>query len=503
MLPPLLALLSWPLISVAFFRKLRLPLAILVTIIGGFLLLPQRGGLDFPGLTLNKSSIPALSALCLALIFAARDTSGLRPEGWLPRHPLALALLIALPVGAVMTALTNGDPLRYGPTILPGLSLYDAGSMASSALTMILPLLLARRYLADAAAQRLILQVLCIAALGYSLFAIIEMRMSPQMSTWVYGFFPHSFLQHYKAGGWRPVVFLPHGLVLGIFFAMSVMAVVGLARVDAARRKLWICGAIWLFVILALSRNFGALLITVALLPVLFFTNIRGQLMVAAIICGVFLAYPAARTANVLPFDQILQLAENIDPQRAASFQIRLDNEEALLAKASERPLFGWGGWSRSRVFNEAGTDISITDGVWVIVLGLKGWVGYLAQFGLLTVPVFLLWFHRRRYEIGMESSVLAVILAVNLVDMIPNSSNVPVTWLLAGALWGRLELQAAARTQDQTAVAEPAPVGYRRTDPPEGVGDPPPVSADVSTPSQNPYTRQTRRIHRKGSTVG
>jgi len=55
MLPPLLALLSWPLISVAFFRKLRLPLAILVTIIGGFLLLPQRGGLDFPGLTLTKA----------------------------------------------------------------------------------------------------------------------------------------------------------------------------------------------------------------------------------------------------------------------------------------------------------------------------------------------------------------------------------------------------------------------------------------------------------------
>jgi len=504
MLPPLLALLSWPLISVAFFRKLRLPLAILVTIIGGFLLLPQRGGLDFPGLTLNKSSIPALSALCLALIFAARDTSGLRPEGWLPRHPLALALLIALPVGAVMTALTNGDPLRYGPTILPGLSLYDAGSMASSALTMILPLLLARRYLADAAAQRLILQVLCIAALGYSLFAIIEMRMSPQMSTWVYGFFPHSFLQHYKAGGWRPVVFLPHGLVFGIFFAMSVIAVVGLVRVDAARRRLWVYGAIWLFVILALSRNFGALLIAVALLPVLFFTNIRGQLLVAAIICGVFLAYPAARTAQVLPIDQFLQFAESIGAERAAeSFRTRLDNEDRLLAKATERPLFGWGGWGRSRVFNETGTDISITDGVWVIVLGLKGWVGYLAQFGLLTVPVFLLWFHRRRYEIGMESSVLAVILAANLVDMIPNSSNVPVTWLLAGALWGRLELQAAARTQDQTAVAEPAHVGYRRTDPPEAVGDPPPVSADVSTPSQNPYTRQTRRIHRKGSTVG
>ena len=502
MLPPLLALFSWPVISIAFFRKLCLPLAILVTIVGGFLLLPQRGGVDFPGLTLNKTSIPALSALCLALIFAGRDTSGLRPKGWLPRHPLALALLIALPVGAVMTALTNDDTLRYGWRTLPALSLYDAGSMVSSALTMILPMLLARRYLADAAAQRLILQVLCIAALGYSLFAVVEMRMSPQMSNWVYGFFPHSFLQHYKAGGWRPVVFLPHGLVLGIFFAMSVMAVVGLARLDASRRRLWVYGAIWLFVILALSRNFGALLITMALLPVLLFTNIRGQLLVAALICGVFLAYPVARTANVLPFDQILQLAENIDPQRAASFQTRLDNEYQLLAKAAERPLFGWGIWSRSRVFNEAGVDVSITDGAWVIILGVKGWVGYLAQFGLLAVPVLLLWFHRRRYEIGMETSVLAVILAANLVDMIPNSSNLPLTWLLAGALWGRLELQAAG-AQETPAEAGPACVEYRRTDPPETAGDPPPVSPSASTPPINPYTRQTRRIHRKSSSTG
>jgi len=123
MLPPLLALFSWPVISLVLFRKLALPLAILVTIIGGFLLLPQRGSLDFPGLTLNKNSIPALSALCFALIFAGRDMSQLRPEGWLPRHPLALALLLALPVGAVMTALTNAGTLRYGPTTLPGLSL--------------------------------------------------------------------------------------------------------------------------------------------------------------------------------------------------------------------------------------------------------------------------------------------------------------------------------------------------------------------------------------------
>lgn len=504
MLPPLFALFSWPVVGLVLFQKLRLPLALLVTLIGGFLLLPENTALNLPVLpSLSKHSIPALTALCLALALGRRDLSGARPEGLIPRHPLALALLIAIPAGAVMTALTNTDTLSYGPRTIQGTSLYDAGSMASNALMTILPLLLARRYLADAATQRLVLQVLCIAALGYSLLALFEARMSPQLNNWIYGFFPHSWLQHIRAGGWRPIVFLKHGLVLGIFLAMAVLAIAGLARLDPPRRKLWTWGAVWLLATLVLSNNFGALLIAAALLPVMIFAGIRGQLLVAAIICGVVLAYPVARTGQILPFNQVLQLAERVDPSRAASFQFRLDHEEQLLDKASGRPLFGWGGWGRGRVYDDRGRDISVTDGEWIITLGTHGWVGYLARFGLLTAPILLLLRHRRRYEIGMASSALAVILAANLMDLIPNSSNTPVTWLLAGALWGRLELQAAARGQEAAPVADPARVEYRRTDPPEAAGDPSPVSPSASTPPVNPYTRQTRRIHRKGSTAG
>ncbi|WP_372674934.1 hypothetical protein [Aquicoccus sp.] len=500
MIPPLFALFSWPVIGLVLFRKLRLPLAVLVTLIGGFLLLPDRGGLNIPVLpSFDKHSIPALTALVLALILAGRDTSGTRPEGLIPRHPLALALLIVIPAGAVMTALTNTDTLRYGPTVRPGTSLYDAGSMASDALIMILPLLLARRYLADAAAQRLILQVLCIAALGYSLLVLFELRMSPQLSNWVYGFFPHDWLQHMRAGGWRPVVFMKHGLVLGIFLALSVLAIIALARLDPPRRKLWTFGAIWLFATLAVSNNLGALFIAVALLPVILFAGIRGQLLVAAIICGLILAYPVARTGQIVPYERVLRLAESVDPSRAASFQFRLDHEEQLLDKASERPLFGWGGWGRQRVYDDRGRNISVTDGEWIITLGTNGWVGYVARFGLLTAPILLLLLHRRRYEIGMETSALAIVLAANLVDLIPNSSNTPLTWLLAGALWGRLELQAAARTQDQNVEVAPADVGYRRGDPPEMPGDPQPAAPSVSTPAQNPYTRQVKRVYRKG----
>jgi len=499
MLPPFLVLFSWPVVGLVLFRNLHLPLACLVTVLGGFLLLPEETVLDLPGLTLDKHSVPILTALCLALIFGQRDASSTRPEGLIPRDRLALALLILLPAGGLMTALTNSDTIRIGWRTLQGASLYDAASIISGALTMILPLFLARRYLADAAAQKLILKVLCIAALGYSLLALFEVRMSPQLNVWVYGFFPHSWVQHIRAGGWRPVVFLSHGLTLGIFLAMAALAIAGLARLDASRRKLWIFGTVWLLVTLFLSKNIGALFITVALLPVVLLGGVRAQLLVAAIVCGVFLAYPVARTAQVLPYTQVLNLAESIDPQRVGSFQTRLDNEEGLLEKARKRPLFGWAGFGRWRVFNDSGADITISDGEWVIVLGQYGWVGYLARFGLLTVPIFLLLVHRRRYEIGMETSILAVILAANLMDLVPNSSNTPLTWLLAGALWGRLELE--RRTREETVVTPPGHAGYRRRDPPEAVEDPQPVASSAAAPL-NAYTRQTKRINRKEATA-
>lgn len=490
MIPPLLAIFVWPVISIVFFQRLRLPLAILVTIVGGFLLLPVGTAFNLPGLpALDKATVPALTALILALIFARDDRSDdLRPKGLIPRHPIILALLVMLVLGAVMTAFTNTDALTYGPRSLPGLRFYDAGSMAVAALMMVIPFLLARRYLADPAAQKLLLIVLCVAAGGYAFLALFEVRMSPQLNRWVYGFFPHSWIQHIRGGGFRPVVFLNHGLVLGIFLAMSLLATVGLMRVDARRRGLFLAAALWLGLTLLLSRNLGAVMITAVLLPVMIFLGVRGQLLAAAIIAGVFLAYPVARTSQILPIAQVIQFAEDIDPQRAGSFVYRLDNEEILLAKASERPLFGWGGWGRSRVFNDAGRDISVTDGLWIIILGVEGWVGYIARFGLLTVPVFLLLWHRRRYDIGMETSVLTLILAANLVDMVPNSSNMPLTWLIGGALWGRLELQKAARAQGAAAAPAPADPAYRRAG-----------AAPPATPApQSLYTRQVQRIDRK-----
>ncbi|TVP53162.1 MAG: hypothetical protein EA345_00130, partial [Halomonas sp.] len=283
MVPPLLALFVWPLISVVFFWKLRLSLAILLTILGGFLFLPENIALDLPGIpSLDKQSIPALTALVLAGVFMDRTTSGGPSASLFPRQPMILILLAVLVAGAVLTALTNSDSLTYGFRTLPGLRFYDAASMAASTLLMILPLLLARRFFADPEAQTQLLLVLCVVALGYSLLALFEVRMSPQLNRWVYGFFPHSWIQHVRAGGFRPVVFLQHGLVLGIFLCMAILATLALVRIDTRRRKLFLLAALWLFGTLMLSRNLGAVFITVALAPVIFLMGVRGQLLAAA-----------------------------------------------------------------------------------------------------------------------------------------------------------------------------------------------------------------------------
>ena len=95
-------------------------------------------------------------------------------------------------------------------------------------------------------------------------------------------------------------------------------------------------------------------------------------------------------------------MAEAIDPARAPSLAYRFLNEDILLEHARDKPLFGWGSWNRHRVFDpETGQATTTTDGAWVILIGTRGWVGYLAIFGLLAAPVILLAANRRQSVVG------------------------------------------------------------------------------------------------------
>jgi hypothetical protein len=92
---------------------------------------------------------------------------------------------------------------------------------------------------------------------------------------------------------------------------------------------------------------------------------------------------------------------------------------------------------------DETGQDLSVTDGRWIITMGQFGFVGFLVEFGLLALPIVraasaLKFAASARDQVFL--SALALILATNLIDLLPNSSISPWTWLLAGALLGRAE---------------------------------------------------------------
>ena len=129
---------------------------------------------------------------------------------------------------------------------------------------------------------------------------------------------------------------------------------------------------------------------------------------------------------------------------RANSLKTRLDQEQILLNHASKRILFGWGRFGRNRTYDqETGRDIAITDGHWIITLGVYGLFGFVAEFGLLALTIFRAAIALRFIESARDRiylGALALIVAVSMVDLLPNSTLTPWSWLLVGSLLGRAE---------------------------------------------------------------
>lgn len=475
----ILAIYGWVLVVFWLVANRSPAFAISVAIVGAFLLLPENYALNLPAVpTLNKNTIPALAALLATAVMVQGERLRALPaggalSGLLPRSRAGRILLLVAVIGVIGTGLTNGDYISYGPKTLQRLGLYDIASLLGNTLFGLIAFFLARKYLARPEDHRLLLLVLARAGLLYSLLALYEVRMSPQLSNMVYGYFPHQWLQHIRAGGYRPVVFLPHGLWLANFFCVSFLACAGLWRSGEGRnRTLWLAASLWMVMVLVLSKGVGSLGIAIVLGTVVLLLPARRQILVAAALAGVVLVYPSLRGGGLIPTQSVVEIAASVDQERAGSLAYRLQNEDMLLAKANERPLFGWGGWGRNRVFDETGRDISATDGFWVMEIGTGGWIGYLGKMGLLTAPLILLALRWRKMGVTAATAGVAMALTANLVDLIPNAALSPVTWLMAGALIGRLELGRIAET-DPLAAA--------------------PGEADEAT-RRSPYSRQRKR---------
>lgn len=459
----------WPFLSALAFCRLPLAAGTSAAVIGGYLFLPARISVNLPIIpTFDKELSAVTAAIAVVLLHKALNPQRLRSysaqdcasrPGWLPSNFWIAALVIMFVLSPLPSALTNRSPLVFDLSFLPGLSLYDAFSGMLGSAVIILPFLMGRKYMACPKGQRTLLAVLAVCAAVYMLPTLFEVRMSPQLSRWIYGFFPHSFAQHMRGGGFRPVVFLEHGLLLALFLSAGVISAAGCARIfTGLMRAIFAALAFALFVTLVLTKSLGALLITLAFLPFAIFAGRNVQIFFAASIACLVLLYPALRTSAIFPASALTNAAALVNEQRAGSLSVRLHHEEELVEKAMRKPLFGWGGWGRWRVHDEAGRDVTVSDGRWVITLGEGGWVRFIGLFGLLSAPIIFSCTTRLGPRVGLEHSTIALLLAANMIDLVPNSGMTVITWLLAGSLAGRLELERAGATISTTEKQEATP---------------------------------------------
>ena len=452
--------------SLALFFTKKPEAACITLIMASILFLPERVAFKLPKVpALDRDTLPYLCFL-VALAF--------RRPGWIKSARVGRgldALLIASMAAAVVTALTNRDGFSVGSgprTQLPGLDLNDGIALAATDLARAgIPFILGRILIRDARQAKRLLVAFAIGGLLYSLPMFVELRLSPQLHKWIYGYAPreNDFAQAMRYGGYRPIVFMSHPLAVAIFICNSALAAFVLARSKARLLGLpWKPFAYYLVVVLAATKCFASLVYTIAIAPFIVFTRPRTQLRVAAAITALVVTYPLLRSTDLFPTKTVLSGATLIaGADRQGSLAFRFDNEDQLLDKARQRLLFGWGGYGRNAIYNQYGHNVSVLDGEWIISLSTRGATGALCSFLLLLAPVWLALRSLRKVDDPRDKALLAgtaLMVALSALDLLPNSLFSNYAFFLAGGLAGmaRAFAASAASSNDSASVYELGP---------------------------------------------
>lgn len=429
-----LALLLWLPIVFYFFTRYPVRTAVIVSFIGGLLFLPQRTFFALPLIPDYKGMIATCYGIGLALI--VYDSQGLSKLKltWID------APMVIWCICPIASSLTNS------------LGFYDGfNAVLEQTATWGLPYFLGRLYLSTLSGMRELALNILRGGLIYVPLCLYEGRFSPQLHVKVYGFFAHSsgLRQAMRYGGYRPNVFMEHGLMVGMWMMTVALVCLWLWQAKALN-KVWgfsLNGLTWVFLFILLwCRSTGAYFYMFYGVLVLFCAKwVKTTLPLLLLIVGMSYYLYSGATGTFDGDSITAMITEKFNEERAQSLGFRFDNEEILAEKARQQMLFGWGGWGRNRVYdyNWEGVleDISVTDSLWIIAFGINGAVGLASLAGSLLLPVFCFSF---RYPARLwfkpqvaPAAVLAVCTTLFMLDSVLNNMYNPVFALISGSLSG------------------------------------------------------------------
>ncbi len=349
-------------------------------------------------------------------------------------------------------------------SISNGLGLYDGVSEINGWLgSWTLPWFIGRVYLKTADDMRLVATAFLLGAFIYIPISLWEMRMAPTLHRNIYGFHQHSFAHAIRWGGFRPRGFMQSGLMTALF--MCSAAVIGLCLwrgrvpVKIFRTPVPMILAIpFLGVVAIFCKGTGAIGLMFAVVGCLYACVILRSRIPLMLFVAISPLYIIARANGIWDGTNMVEFVEGFSRERAHSLNFRFVNENVLIDKAAQRPIFGWGGWNRSAVYNEAGDKTSVSDGLWIVLYGKHGVLG-MGFFVLSLATPVLMFLWRFKAHQWLKPSVapctgLALMLAMYLVDCLFNGMESPLNFLIAGGLSGTLLM---ARQPDRVAAARRA----------------------------------------------
>ena len=414
----------WPFVALYFYKRFNSLDASFIVIVGGYMLLPVNTFFDLPMIpAIGKDEISGLSALLGLAVF---KKIRFYPFGVTREQKILFIALLVIPV---INALFNTEVMFNGVSWIRGLTLYDAISQVLMQYLELIPFLIGLVVIKNVNDMNRFLSLLCLAGLAYSPLILLEIRLSPQLHTWIYGFFPHSFAQQLRYDGFRAVVFIGHGLLVSTFYFVCCSASFLKYRLAPQQNKLkWFLVFVYLLLILILNKSVGPVLLTLIAVAIMYTPTNLVKSRIIFSLAVLFFVYPFLSIIELVPYDWIIDKIYQIDPDRAQSMETRFINESVLIQHANEKLLIGWGSWSRNRFYN------SISDGFWLIVFGTYGVLYFFALFLLFVLPIFTQGNLNKKHKPLFWGA--ASIIALLLLNQLPNSSmEHSYSWFLAGAL--------------------------------------------------------------------
>ncbi len=422
-------LFGWIPLTVLSFLVLKPHRAVLFSVIGGWLFLPMAS-YNLPGLPEYSKS----TAITLGLILGGclSDQRQAASFEW-KLYDLPMILWCLCPIA---TSMAND------------LGLYDglSGSI-NHILKWGIPYLAGRIYFNSISTLHDLCLGIIIGGLLYVPLCLYEIRMSPQLSNIFYGFFPHSFAQHIRYGGYRPIVFMQHGLMVALWMAVSAIIAFWLWRSSDVKHLKgipvsFIVVAFAVTTVLCKSANAWTVL-TLGFSSYMLYRIFNTSRPFIFFLLLVPL-YIILRSSGHLSAQDITSMASLFfDEERIFSLAGRLGQEDIISGEVFKRPFLGWGGYLRGIPIDiyTGETLVSVRDSLWLISFNKYGFIGLFSLYTSLLFGPWLILNNSKCLSKYNSNYFLSLAVALSLIviffsiDSLFNGMISPLYITISGAL--------------------------------------------------------------------